>query len=142
MTDHGVPPTAASGPSGVVSLDVADCYILLRSRTLGRVATKIGDDLAIFPVYYAVMGDDIVFRTAPGTKLVAAILEMKVAFEVDGASPGWSVLVRGRAEELRDHAEQVHARTLLGNDWPAGEREQFVRVRAEVVTGRKLPPAT
>ena len=123
-------------------LDPIDCYTLLRSRTLGRIGAKIGNDLTILPVYYAVMDNDIVFRTAPGTKLDAAVLKSKVAFEVDGASPGWSVLVRGHAEEIRDHDAQVHARTLLGNDWPAGERHQFVRIRAEQVTGRKLPPAT
>ena len=82
----------------VITLDPADCYVLLRGRTLGRVAVKIAEDLVILPVYYAVMDDDIVFRTAPGTKLNAAVLKTKVAFEVDGASPGWSVLVRGHAE--------------------------------------------
>ena len=114
----------------VITLDPADCYVLLRGRTLGRVAVKIAEDLVILPVYYAVMDDDIVFRTAPGTKLNAAVLKTKVAFEVDGASPGWSVLVRGHAEELRDHDSQVKARACLGNDWPAGERDQLVRIRA------------
>jgi nitroimidazol reductase NimA-like FMN-containing flavoprotein (pyridoxamine 5'-phosphate oxidase superfamily) len=125
--------------TGITRLDPADCYVLLRGRTLGRVAVKLADDLVILPVYYAVMGDDIVFRTAPGTKLDAAVLQTRVAFEVDGASPGWSVLVRGHAEEIRDPGTQEHARQLLGHDWPAGE--QLVRIRAEQVTGRKLPPA-
>jgi nitroimidazol reductase NimA-like FMN-containing flavoprotein (pyridoxamine 5'-phosphate oxidase superfamily) len=122
-------------------IDRIDCYVLLRGRTLGRVAVKLADDLVVLPVYYAVMDDDVVFRTAPGTKLDAAILKTKVAFEVDGASPGWSVLVRGHAEEIRDPAQQQRARHLLGNDWPAGEREQLVRIRAEHVSGRRLPPA-
>jgi nitroimidazol reductase NimA-like FMN-containing flavoprotein (pyridoxamine 5'-phosphate oxidase superfamily) len=122
-------------------IDRVDCYVLLRGRTLGRVAVKLADDLVILPVYYAVMNDDIVFRTAPGTKLDAAVLKTKVAFEVDGASPGWSVLVRGHAEEIRDPEQQRHARRLLGNDWPAGEREWLVRIRAEHVTGRRLPDA-
>ena len=84
-------------------LDEADCYLLLRSRTLGRVGVQIADDLAIFPVYYAVMDDDVVFRTSPGTKLNAAVLGTRVVFEVDNASPGWSVLVRGHAHEIREH---------------------------------------
>jgi len=130
------------GAGRIASIDRADCYVLLRGRTLGRVAVKIADDLVILPVYYAVLDDDIVFRTAPGTKLDAAVLKTKVAFEVDGASPGWSVLVRGHAEELRDANLQVKARSLLGHNWPAGERERIVRIRAEQVTGRRLPPAT
>jgi len=122
-------------------LDETDCYVLLRGRTLGRIAVKLADDLVILPVYYAVMDDDIVFRTAPGTKLDAAVLKTKVAFEVDGTAPGWSVLVRGHAEELREPGEQQRARQLLGNDWPAGERDDLVRIRAEQVTGRRLPAA-
>ncbi len=141
MTEHGNPSHRASS-GDAVTLDEADCYLRLRSQSLGRVGVKLADDLVILPVYYAVMDDDIVFRTAPGTKLDAALLKTKVAFEVDGVSPGWSVLVRGHVEELRDHGAQVHARTLLGNDWPAGAREQLVRIRAEKVTGRRLPPAT
>jgi uncharacterized protein len=132
-----------SDPAGRISrLDHAECYVLLRGRTLGRVAVKLADDLVILPVYYAVMDDDIVFRTAPGTKLDAAVLKTKVAFEVDGAVPGWSVLVRGHAEEIRDLQQKQRARNLLGDDWPAGERDELVRIRAEQVTGRRLPPAT
>jgi len=135
-------PRQSSHAAEVVPLERTDCYVLLRGRTLGRIAVKLAADLVILPVYYAVMDDDIVFRTAPGTKLDAAVLKTKVAFEVDGASPGWSVLVRGHAEELRDPDLQVRARSLLGHDWPAGTREQIVRIRAEQVTGRRLPPAT
>ena len=122
-------------------LDPVECYVLLRGRTLGRVAVKLADDLVILPVYYAVMDDDIVFRTAPGTKLDAAVLKTKVAFEVDGTAPGWSVLVRGHAEEIRSPDVQQRARHALGDDWPAGERDLLVRIRAEKVTGRRLPPA-
>ena len=140
MTGADDPRSSRAGH--IVPLDRTDCYVLLRGRTLGRVAVKIAQDLVILPVYYAVMDDDIVFRTAPGTKLDAAVLKTKVAFEVDGASPGWSVLVRGHAEELRDPSLQTRARSLLGHDWPAGEREEIVRIRAEQVTGRRLPPAS
>ena len=54
---------------GLRSIDEAECRLLLHSRTLGRVGLHIADQLAIFPVYYAVMDHDIVFRTDPGTKL-------------------------------------------------------------------------
>jgi nitroimidazol reductase NimA-like FMN-containing flavoprotein (pyridoxamine 5'-phosphate oxidase superfamily) len=119
-------------------LDEADCHVLLRSRTLGRVGVHIADDLAIFPVYYAMSDNDVVFRTSPGTKLNAAVLGTRVVFEVDSASPGWSVLVRGHAHEVRAHDDIVHARSLLGHDWPAGSRENYVRITGEQVTGRRL----
>ncbi len=120
-------------------LDEAECYVFLHSRTLGRIGVRIADQLSIFPVYYAVMDHDIVFRTAPGTKLDAAVLETSVVFEADNASPGWSVLVRGHVHQITEPAQLVHAQSLLGHDWPAGEREYYVRLVAEQVTGRRLP---
>jgi nitroimidazol reductase NimA-like FMN-containing flavoprotein (pyridoxamine 5'-phosphate oxidase superfamily) len=127
---------------GLEILDAADCYILLRSRSLGRVGVILAGEIVILPVYYAVLDDDIVFRTDLGMKLTAAVLGTRVAFEVDNAVPAWSVLVSGHAHEIRESAERYVARERLGHDWPAGERESLVRVRAERVTGRRLrPPA-
>lgn len=119
-------------------LDRSECMMLLHDRSLGRVGVKIADELVILPVYYAVLDDDIVFRTGPGTKLDAAVLGTKVAFEVDNAVPPWSVLVTGHAHEIREHAEQVRAGAHLGHDWPAGERDRLVRIRAEHVSGRRI----
>jgi uncharacterized protein len=124
---------------GIQVLDEAECYIHLHSRTLGRVGVKLAEQMAILPVYYAVMDHDIVFRTEPGTKLDAAVLGTRVVFEVDNASPGWSVLARGHAHEITDDEARVHAISLLGHDWPAGEREHYVRIVIEQVTGRRLP---
>ena len=120
-------------------LPEAECYLLLHSRTLGRVGIHLDDQLTILPVYYAVMDHDVVFRTAPGTKLDAATLATNMVFEVDNASPGWSVLVRGHAQEISDPDAAVHAQSLLGHDWPAGEREHYVRLVTEEITGRRLP---
>lgn len=120
------------------TVDEAECYALLHSRTLGRIGVHLAGELTIFPVYYAVMEGDIVFRTGPGTKLSAAILGTSVAFEVDNGSPGWSVLIRGHAHEIREPDAQMHAQSLLGHDWPAGERHQYVRITPGLVTGRRL----
>src|SRR5262245_66354538 len=121
------------------SVDPEECYILLQSRSLGRVGVFWSNDVVVLPVYYAVVDRDIVFRTASGTKLNAAVLGDRVAFEVDNAAPGWSVLVHGRAHEIKDAAAQDHARARLGSDWPAGERDSLVRVEIEQITGRRLP---
>jgi len=125
----------------ITRLDTDDCYELLRGRSLGRIAFKLADDIVILPVYYAVLNDDIVFRTGPGTKLSAALLKTKVAFEIDeGESSAWSVLVRGHAEEVRERSQRQDVEQVLGDQWPAGERNQLVRIRAEQVTGRMLKP--
>lgn len=123
---------------GIDVLDRDECYKLLREQRLGRVGVKLADELVVLPVYYAVLGDNVVFRTSPGTKLNAAVLRTNVAFEVDCATPGWSVLITGHVQELRGADEGEAARRLLGSEWPAGERERIVSVRAEKVTGRRL----
>lgn len=125
---------------GLQVLDEVECYQFLHSRTLGRVGVQVAGRVSVLPVYYAVMEHDVVFRTAPGTKLDAAVLGTEVAFEVDNASPGWSVLVRGHAQEIRDDTTLVHAKSLLGHDWPAGERDRCVRIVTEHISGRRLPP--
>jgi uncharacterized protein len=123
---------------GIDVLDRSECYTLLHEQKLGRVGVKLADELVILPVYYAVLEDDIVFRTSPGTKLNAAVLRTRIAFEVDSATPGWSVLIIGHVEELRGGGVKDDARVLLEGGWPAGERERVVRLRAEKVTGRRL----
>jgi len=125
---------------GIEILDRSECTVLLRGRSLGRVGVKLADDIVILPVYYAVLDDDVVFRTDPGTKLSAALLGARVAFEIDSGAPPWSVLVVGHAREIRDPEEQSAARARLGHDWPAGERDSLVRIRAERISGRRLPP--
>ena len=124
---------------GLEVIDRAECDILLRGRTLGRVGVRIADEIMVLPVFYAVVDDDIVFRTAPGTKLDAAVMGTRVAFEVDGTAPGWSVMVSGHAREIKESREQQHARTRLGDDWPAGERDHLVAIAIERISGRRLP---
>jgi hypothetical protein len=55
---------------------------------------------SILPVNYALLDDDVVFRTDPGSKLLAALMKVLFAFEVDDADPrtrtGWAST--GRSE--------------------------------------------
>jgi nitroimidazol reductase NimA-like FMN-containing flavoprotein (pyridoxamine 5'-phosphate oxidase superfamily) len=116
-----------------------ECINLLRANSFGRVGMKIADDPVVLPVFYAMFDDEVVFRTDPGTKLIAAVLETRVAFEVDDRSDGWSVLVIGHAHEVRDPSPDMTAiQALLGDIWPAGERARFVRIEIDRVTGRHL----
>jgi nitroimidazol reductase NimA-like FMN-containing flavoprotein (pyridoxamine 5'-phosphate oxidase superfamily) len=128
---------------GIDVLDEAECRLLLSQQSVGRVGVKLGDRLAILPVYYALYEGDVVFRTDPGTKLNAAVLRTQVAFEVDDPGPPrpWSVLVLGHAAEIRLVGEQMGALAHLGYEWPTGERGRLVRIRTEELTGRRLRPA-
>ena len=78
----------------------------------------------VLPVEYALLDADVVFRTAPGEKLIAAALGRTVAFEIDeydvSAWTGWSVIAVGAAEEVVDRAELTRVHALGLHPW-AGE---------------------
>lgn len=115
------------------------CVELLRAHSFGRVGATIADEPVILPVFYALVDGEVVFRTDPGTKLIAAVLETRVAFEVDDAASGWSVLVVGHAHEMRSPSPALTgAQARLDDYWPSGERERVVRIEVEKITGRRL----
>lgn len=117
-----------------------ECLTLLGREELGRVGVHLGELPAILPVNYALLGVDIVFRTAPGSKLSATMMQTLVSFEVDAASPdhanGWTVLVVGHAHEIRDRATRTTAEALGIQPWPPGTRSHLVRIASEHVSGR------
>jgi uncharacterized protein len=96
-------------------------------------------------VAYALLDGDVVFRTAPGEKLIAAALARQVVFEVDSFSTpecsGWSVNVIGVAAEIVHPAELGQAKALDLPPWAGDVRDRYVRIRAREVTGRRLVPA-
>jgi nitroimidazol reductase NimA-like FMN-containing flavoprotein (pyridoxamine 5'-phosphate oxidase superfamily) len=132
--------TSESEAQTVERIGRDECMLLLKSRTVGRVGLKRADDIAVLPVFYAVVGDGIVFRTAPGSKLDAAVMKSRVAFEVDNGSPPWSVLLHGYASEIHARSPAAEARAQLGSDWPAGQRERLVRISIDDISGRRLMP--
>ncbi len=128
---------------GLAVMDQAECMTLLRRTSVGRVAVTIGAVPAVFPVNFGVLADDaIVFRTGTGTKLDAAMRSAVIAFEVDEVDPlyheGWSVLVVGVADELRDPARVAQAMRLPLAPWAPGHRDHLVCVHPEVVSGRRI----
>ncbi len=123
---------------GLDLIDEEECYRLLRRASLGRVGVRHGDLPLVLPVYYALDGRDVVFRTVPGAKLDAAILRNRVAFEVDSETEHWSVLVVGHVREVRDDTERHRIREQLPEPIP-GSHERIVRVLAEHVSGRRFP---
>jgi hypothetical protein len=127
---------------GLEVLDEDECFELMASMEVGRLAVVSGGVPLIFPVNYAVVDGTVVIRTAPGTKLTAAGRN-QVTIEADEIDPathtGWSVVVRGRAEEITnfDPAEVQGLRHIALNPW-AGDKPVWLRIVPAVVTGRRL----
>lgn len=131
------------GRASVEVLSEDECLALLAEGRVGRVGVTIAAMPAILPVNYALLGRTIVFRTAAGTKLRAALAHTVIAFEVDHiddqSHAGWSVLVVGMAQELTGR-QRDEALALPLDPWAEGERDHFVGVAPDVVSGRRLHP--
>lgn len=124
-------------------LGTRECHDLLAARQVGRVAVVAPDGPHIIPVNYAVVEDDLVFRTSPFTLLATHGRDSMVAFEVDtfdeAARSGWSVLVRGRARAVYDSREiDLIRRTWEALPWADGVRNLFLRMTPEEISGRRI----
>jgi len=128
--------------TGTMILEPNECWALLRSAEVGRLAVSIMDRPDIFPINFLVDHGTVVFRTAEGTKLAAAVLGQAVAFEVDGydaaAGEAWSVVIKGSAIEMQRLFEVFEATELPLFPWLASPKPRFVRIEPESVTGRRF----
>ena len=130
-------------------LDLPECRRLLalgaKRHHHGHLGVHTDGAPLVLPVDYAVHDSEVVIQI--GERLFIKVNGRTVAFQVDysfdglardGGSPEgrWSVLLRGLASEI---------------DWPAGGSHfpeprvaepghRLVRVRGDVVTGRRLRP--
>ena len=98
----------------------------------------------IRPVTYVFdrSSQSIVFRSARGSKFTAMLLSRQSAFEIDGIEPaaetGWSVIVQGPIEEITNSAEISRLERLELHPWAPGEKPHWVRIRANVVSGKRI----
>lgn len=126
----------------MIRLEPNECWSLLRSCEVGRVAMSTADHPHIFPVNFVVDHGSIVFRTADGTKLAESVLGRPVAFEVDGYDAGlgeaWSVVIKGSAREIEGMHELFDATDLPLFPWHAGPKHHYVRIDPVEVTGRRF----
>ena len=83
----------------------------------------------------------VVFRTAEGTKLAGAV-QRDVAFEADAYDPdkgeAWSVVVKGRGEEISRGHELLDTADLPLFPWHAAPKQRFVRIVPDEISGRRF----
>lgn len=128
---------------GLEVLGYDACAQLLDEQAIGRVAFVHEGEPVVIPVNYAWHRKTIVFRTATGAKLDAAIVGRVAAFEIDGWDEvyhrGWSVLVRGWIEEVTDDAEVAELEALPLRPWAQSiERPYWVRLIPDEISGRRI----
>lgn len=130
--------------AGLEILPFEVCLRLLASVPVGRVGFFADGEMVILPVNHVVDGQDLVFRTARGSKLSAAEGRNLVTFEADEydeqTRSGWSVVVTGRAEVIYEDAEIQRLSQFGLHTWvTAVQRPFWIRIRASAVSGRATP---
>jgi nitroimidazol reductase NimA-like FMN-containing flavoprotein (pyridoxamine 5'-phosphate oxidase superfamily) len=132
-------------------LDEAESLRLISAGGIGRIAYHSRFGPAVLPVNYKWHNGAVVFRTARHSALDEDLQtgisggDYLVAFEIDdidvAGRQGWSVLIQGPAHHVESEAERESAAKAGVEPWPAGERELFLRIVPNRVTGRRIKPA-
>ncbi|MFJ8074458.1 helix-turn-helix domain-containing protein [Streptomyces sp. NPDC096176] len=126
----------------LVELGRDQCWALLGTHGVGRIAVTTTEGPAILPVNYLVTEGEIAFRTSSDA-LPASAADAEIAFEVDhiddAFSQGWSVLAVGRARTV---TEPEGVAKLEGQaysaPWAGGDSDLWIVVAPDRVTGRRI----
>lgn len=123
-------------------LNRRQCLDLLDTVRVGRLVFTEGGLPAVQPVNFRLWHEDLAIRVAGGPKLAAATDNQVVAFEADELDAelrdGWSVVVVGHAEPVTDIDALVELSGTFVEPWVEGQRDHFVRIRTEKMTGRRF----
>lgn len=132
--------------SEISALTRAECWQILSSRSVGRIGVVVQQFPLIIPVNYALDGETVVVRTAPGT-VVAHADDAAVTFQIDqfddADRSGWSVLLRGHGRSVSiEDADDLISRTRATGvaPWAPGERPLWIRITPSDVSGRRITP--
>ena len=117
-----------------------DCWDLLETQDIGRVALVVGSQVEVFPVNYGIDGEGIIFRSNAGRKMTGTAAR-EVTIEVDdidwAARAGWSVVVHGEARDITAYDGLERQRAV--QSW-TGSKDFLVRIAPRSITGRRLVP--
>jgi len=120
----------------------ADCWKYLKSSYIGRLAVLNGAVPEIFPLNFMIVGEAVVFRTAPGTKLRALLTGAAVAFEADGmnayATEVWSVVVKGVPVPFDGDLATLQDAGPGREPWQPGLKEHLIQIVPAEVSGRRF----
>ena len=134
----------------IEELDEAESLRLISAGGIGRIAYQSRFGPAVLPVNYRWHDGMVVFRTTRHSALDEDLQtgiaggDYLVAFEIDeidvAGRQGWSVLIQGPAHHVSGDERESAERAGV-EPWPAGDRELFIRIVPNRVTGRRIKPS-
>jgi hypothetical protein len=99
---------------------------------------------AVHPVIYLLDDEEVIFRTAAGSKLAAATRHQIVGFQADEIDPytrtGWSVLGVGQAYEVLTPTRLAELAAGRPAPWILDRAEHTIAIPLQRLTGRRLHP--
>lgn len=124
----------------ITPLEDEEIWDLLAMIPIGRLATAAAGEVDIFPVNFAVADREIYINTTPGSKLVEAVVNPRVAFEIDQWGPDFahSVVLKGVAKLLDTEAELAVAERTGLVSYTTTEKTEWLRISPTEVTGRRF----
>lgn len=129
-------------PASTHVLTRDESLALLPTVPVGRLVFTERALPAVVPVNFLVDRGGIVLRTGATSSLATAVRGSVVAFEVDQIDPvarqGWSVVVTGRASEVRDALDLDRLSELPLLPWVGGQLDHFIVIAIELVDGRRI----
>lgn len=131
--------SAQPTPAGrLAELSPAECWDLVSTTTVGRLAWQGVHSPTVIPVNFAADGRSIRIRTTAYSEAGQQCDDSAVSFQVDAVDAegrtGWSVLMRGQA-----HAEYGPQHESPPPDtWLSGPRTLTLRVDVEEISGRRI----
>lgn len=143
MPDPG-PSAAETSNSHFHVLTDRECLELLSTTTVGRVAFVDDGGVQLIPLNFAVIDEEIYFRTDPESALhTLAEGHDDVAFEIDHHGEvfaiGWNVTVKGSTERVSD--PDLHTRAMESSrlrPWAGGRRGEVIHLTRRSVDGRRV----
>jgi uncharacterized protein len=135
-----------TGGGELGELSRTECLRLLAAGVIGRVICTDGALPTAQPVNYVLDDEEIIFRTANGSKLAAATRNAVIAFQLDHfdttSRTGWSVLGVGEAYEVVDPVRLVELGELQPDPWVRDHDAHTICIPLGILTGRRIVAGT
>lgn len=131
---------------GLRVMGVEECLALLRDAPMGRLAFLHEGGPVVLPINHAMVGTELVFRTAWGAKVLSVDEGGPVAFEVDGIDEqrqaGWSVVATGTPTLVNGDLEIGRLDQLGLNSWAGLDEDAlWIKIRTTEISGREIARA-
>lgn len=127
-----------------VELSTDECWRLLATQQVGRLAYALPEGPRIVPVNFVLREQGVELRTTSYSELATHAPGHPVAFEVDELDAehrsGWSVVVTGRCERVLEEPDSVFSAPAEGSTtpWAGGRRPMVLRIEVDRVSGRRV----